>query len=102
MFKSFLVSAMLVCSVLFAACTDPEADTGALPGQTPEGSVASRFCERGDECNLLSGKSVDECTEDVESILADATPSQRKEIEFDLEKCLERPTCGGFADCLGL
>ena len=102
MFKSFFVSAILLCSVLFTACTDPADETGALPGKTPEASIASRFCERGDECNLLSGKSVDECTEDVDAILTDATPSERKEIEFDLEKCLERPTCGGFAECLGL
>jgi hypothetical protein len=67
-------------------------------GACGEGDVVERLCARADECNFLN-TSVTECEEFMNQCTGDLTPSQRAEWEYEIEECLERPTCGGAGDC---
>jgi hypothetical protein len=62
-------------------------------------SKTEEFCKRADSCNILNG-SVDECVEELDVWLADMPPSKRDEVMYDVQLCLDRPSCGGFADCV--
>lgn len=68
-----------------AACTSP--------------SKTEEFCTRADSCNLLEG-SVEECIEDLDSVLDQLPPSQRDELLYDVQSCLDRPSCDGFGGCI--
>ncbi|MEJ7596585.1 MAG: hypothetical protein WKG01_01640 [Kofleriaceae bacterium] len=62
-------------------------------------SKTEEFCGRADSCNLLDG-SVEECVEDLDVLLDDLAPSKRDELLFDVQECLDRPSCGGFSSCI--
>lgn len=75
---------IMIASLLFAACGSA--------------SKTEEFCERADSCNILGG-SVEECVEELDNALDDLTSSQREEVMFEVQKCLDRPSCDGFASC---
>ena len=62
-------------------------------------SKTEEFCRRADSCNILNG-SVDECIEELDVLLEDLPPSQRDELMYDVQLCLDRPSCGGFSSCV--
>jgi hypothetical protein len=62
-------------------------------------SLTEEYCGRLDSCNLLRG-SVEECIEDLDSLLDNAAPTVRSEVEFAVQQCLERPSCDGFGSCV--
>lgn len=62
------------------------------------GDIVGETCDRGDECNRLPG-SHDECIEYFDSCLDNLTPSQRDEWEYQMQQCLDRPSCDGAFDC---
>jgi hypothetical protein len=62
-------------------------------------SKTEEFCSRADSCNVLSG-SVEECIEDLDVLLDDLPSSDREEVLYEVQKCLDRPSCSGFASCV--
>jgi hypothetical protein len=62
-------------------------------------STSQQFCDRAQTCNLLS-TSVDECTQDLQSEIAQLPESQQQEFDYELEQCLGHPSCDGFAQCV--
>jgi hypothetical protein len=72
----------------------------ALAGCFDSASKTEEFCDRADSCNLLKG-SVEECVEDLDSALEDLPRSKREELLYDVQECLDRPSCNGFATCIG-
>lgn len=62
-------------------------------------SETEEFCQRADSCNLLRG-SVEECVEELDEVLDDLPPSQQEEVLYEVQRCLDRPSCGGFEDCV--
>ena len=65
-------------------------------------STTERFCERLDSCNILRpGISVDECVDTLDEALGELPDDFREEAEFELEECLDRPSCSGFSTCIG-
>ncbi len=61
-------------------------------------SKTEEFCNRADSCNLLQG-SVEECVDDLDTLLDDLSKSQREELLYQVQMCLDRPSCNGFATC---
>jgi hypothetical protein len=64
------------------------------------GDIAVETCERLDECNVL-GTSVNDCTEELDLILGDLTPTEQRDFERLMDDCLEFEGCGTFLDCAG-
>ena len=62
-------------------------------------SKTEEFCNRADSCNVLSG-SVEECVEELDVLLDDLPASDREEVLYAVQKCLDRPSCSGFASCV--
>ncbi len=71
---------------------------GLIAGCTTE-SPTEQFCKRADSCNLLT-TSVDECTQDLDSEIAQLPQSKQQELEYDVQQCLDHPSCDGFAQCV--
>jgi hypothetical protein len=65
----------------------------------PSPSKTEEFCKRADTCNALV-TSVDECVDDLDSYLDQLTPSQRDELLYSVQQCLDRPSCNGFKSCV--
>ena len=61
--------------------------------------TASSLCSKLDECNLLQGESVSECTDRWNKKLDAYTSSQKSDCESSLQKCLDLKDCGNFASC---
>ena len=76
---------LLLTIVLFSACASP--------------SKTEEFCTRADSCNVLEG-SVEECIEDLDAALDRLSPSSRDELLYDVQQCLDRPSCDGFRTCI--
>ena len=62
-------------------------------------SKTEEFCRRADSCNRLAG-SVEECVEELDVLLDDLPPNKRDELMYDVQQCLDRPSCDGFASCI--
>ena len=62
-------------------------------------SKTEEFCERADSCNILNN-SVEECVEELDTALDQLSPSRREEVLYEVQRCLERPSCGGFRSCV--
>jgi hypothetical protein len=63
-------------------------------------SKTEEFCRRADTCNILNG-SVEECVEELDTALGDLPSSQRDELMYEVQQCLDRPSCNGFSSCVG-
>jgi hypothetical protein len=72
---------------------------GALAGCPSSASKTEEFCERADSCNILKG-SVEECVDELDTVLDDLSDAQRDELMYDVQQCLDRPSCGGFSSCV--
>lgn len=70
-----------------------------LTGCFDSSSKTEEFCKRADSCNILS-RSVEECVDELDTALDDLTDAQREELMFDVQQCLDRPSCGGFRSCV--
>jgi len=64
------------------------------------GSELHRSCERADECNLLQGVSVDECTENAERRAEDLNDDEATDLDTMLDECLDWESCDAFRECL--
>lgn len=64
-----------------------------------EASKTEEFCNRADSCNILDN-SVEECVEDLDALLDDLPASDREEVLFAVQQCLDRPSCSGFRSCV--
>lgn len=64
-------------------------------------STVSQACDRADECNSLSGETVDECVDRNEKALDGFTDAKRADCENAVDKCLENESCENFSSCLG-
>lgn len=62
-------------------------------------SLTSEYCNRLDACNRLRG-SVEECVADLDTSLDDLSPHDRDELEYEVQDCLDHPSCGGFTACV--
>ena len=71
----------------------------ALAGCPDPASKTEELCERADSCNILNG-SVEECVDELDTVLDDLSDARRDELMFDVQQCLDRPSCGGFASCV--
>jgi hypothetical protein len=69
-------------------------------GACTSDSTSQQFCNRAQTCNLLN-TSVDECTQDLQSQIAELPESQQQELNYELEQCLSHPSCDGFSQCVG-
>lgn len=74
-----------VAILVFSACDSP--------------SKTEEFCTRADSCNALVD-SVEECIEDLDAALGQLAPSQRDELLYEVQRCLDRPSCDGFRTCI--
>ena len=74
----------VIPSLLLAACLLP---------------VEAQVCEKFDECNVLSGESVSECTDAWSSMLDDLSESERHDCESDLAECVGKHACADFLQC---
>jgi len=64
-------------------------------------STSEEYCTRLQTCNLLiPGKSVEECVQDIDTLMNQLPATQRDEVEFDVQMCLDHPACGSFAVCI--
>jgi hypothetical protein len=64
-------------------------------------STTEELCDRMQSCNLLrAGVSVDECVQDLDTALGQLPPTQKDEVEYDLQQCLDHPACSGLASCV--
>jgi hypothetical protein len=70
----------------------------ALVAGCGEPGIVEQMCQRADECNALPS-SVSECQEYLNRCTEDLLPSQREEWEYEIQQCLDRPTCDGAFDC---
>jgi hypothetical protein len=64
------------------------------------GSELHRTCERADECNLLRGVSVEECTENSERRAEDLNDDEATDLDTMLDDCLDWESCDAFQECL--
>jgi hypothetical protein len=64
-------------------------------------STAKAGCKKADECNVLSGESVEGCTERAQKALDNLTSGQRSDCEKELNDCVDKSSCDGFKTCLG-
>ena len=62
-------------------------------------SKTDEFCSRADSCNILQN-SVEECVEDLDALLDDLPASDREEVLYEVQECLDRPSCSGFRSCV--
>ena len=69
-------------------------------GCAAEQDVVIEACERFEECNVLEGQSVGECTETVERNLLVFTPTERDDWERVMDGCLGFSGCETFVDCV--
>lgn len=70
-----------------------------VAGCPSSASKTEEFCERADSCNILDG-SVEECVDTLDSALDDLSDHQREEVMYDVQQCLDRPSCSGFRSCV--
>ena len=64
-------------------------------------STSEEYCTRLQNCNLLVvGKSVEECVQDIDTLMNQLPPTQRDEVEYELQMCLDHPACGSFGVCV--
>jgi hypothetical protein len=64
-------------------------------------TTTEQMCDRMQSCNLLAaGYSADECEQDLDADASSLAQNQRDEFEFELQQCLDHPSCSGFGDCL--
>lgn len=61
-------------------------------------SLTEEYCQRADTCNVLI-TSVDECVERLDHALDQLPPSDQDEVKYEVQRCLDRPSCNGFASC---
>jgi hypothetical protein len=64
-------------------------------------SDATVICEKMDECNLLEGQSVDDCTEEVDKAGTDSTRADCAEC-VDEKSCTTISNGGCTLDCIAL
>jgi hypothetical protein len=62
--------------------------------------LSSETCERLDECNVLS-TSVNDCTEELDLLLDGLTPTEQRDLDRLMDRCLEFEGCATFLDCAG-
>jgi hypothetical protein len=62
-------------------------------------STTEKFCDRADSCDILA-TNVNECVRILDDALDELPDSVREEAENQLEDCLDRASCSGFASCL--
>lgn len=62
-------------------------------------STAEKFCDRADSCDILA-TNVNECVRILDDALDELPDSVREEAENQLEECLDRASCSGFASCI--
>ena len=62
-------------------------------------SKTEEFCSRADSCNALV-TSVDECVEDLDVLLEDLPSHEADELMYEVQECLDRPSCNGFKTCI--
>jgi hypothetical protein len=82
-----LVTTTLI-SIIFAS-------TAACGGD----SLPERFCDRGEECNLLGPQSKDECVDEGETLLDMLSDAEREAVVELIEGCLELESCAEFEAC---
>jgi hypothetical protein len=58
-------------------------------------------CERGDECDLLDGQSVGDCTDEGNDIYSDLNSDEKAAFEDIIDACLALATCAEFDACIG-
>jgi len=63
--------------------------------------TVSETCERLDDCNVL-GTSINDCREELELALDQATPSVQADWETLMNDCLEFEGCSTFLSCAGI
>ena len=73
-------------------------DDGSQPGVDTR-SRAAALCARLEECNLLSGTSTNECTDQTESCLIEVGNRPSAEWDSELGECAEQADCEGFSAC---
>ena len=71
----------------------------ALLAGCDSASKTEEFCNRAETCNLLRN-SVEECVEDLDAALDDLPESDREELLYEVQECLDRPSCSGFRSCV--
>lgn len=62
-------------------------------------SVENARCARADECNVLVGVSVDECTEQLSQIIDGVTSDEAADWRKKSSDCLDFQTCGNYLTC---
>jgi monomeric isocitrate dehydrogenase len=64
-------------------------------------STSEQYCDRAQACNLLKpGISVEECVQDIDAKINQLPQTQRDELEYQVQQCLNHPACNGFASCV--
>ncbi len=64
-------------------------------------STSEEYCNRLQTCNLLVvGKSVEECVQDIDAYMNQLPPTQRDEVEYEVNMCLDHPACSSFGTCI--
>ena len=62
-------------------------------------STGDDFCNRANSCNFLV-TSVEECVNSVDTALNGLSDSDREDVESQLQRCIDRPSCSQFASCI--
>ena len=57
-------------------------------------------CERGDECDLLDGQSVGDCTDEGNEVYDGLDDDQQDAFEAFIDACLEEAACADFDACI--
>jgi len=64
-------------------------------------STSEEYCTRLQTCNLLVvGKSVEECVQDIDTLMNQLPATQRDEVEYEVQQCLDHPACSSFGMCI--
>lgn len=62
-------------------------------------SQVKNACERADECNLLTGESVEGCIDRMENCYEDFTDDEQADWDEDMKNCLDYEGCDRFTGC---
>ncbi len=64
------------------------------------GGGEGSYCKKLQECNVLSGKSVTECTEAFKQCTSNLTSGQRADYNKASSDCNSNSTCSVWAACI--
>jgi hypothetical protein len=94
-----LVSILAVLVIALAGCVvaDEDPSPGAQSGSIQDATVA--LCQRLEECNLLTGISVDECIDHVGGCLDDIGERPQRQWQPAVDACLAEELCQDFSEC---